>query len=263
MFPSFFFSLLTNSASSNPFKILPGGKIAVLMNVEGETQDAGYVVKGEANRLSKHNIVAYVQACLTMLRAVSHFMPQFSQFESSLESDEEATRFRDRIIDFVSGEYLYILESSGNLIVYHRDLRLPSPNDPIQRLAPDPSSSIPAPNNDRVGPAVTTAKQGGTLSNAITWQELSQTIDMRGFDHVTALSQTAVNDRFRSRWLRSQSGASDDKSLAKWQFKGVFHAAFGPLMIQLLSRKRAILFVAVVEGSLQLVRSSQAKYDFL
>lgn len=237
---------------SHPFKVFCDWKVAMLMDIDREQGADSNIVTYHVNRLSRRTCTAVFIPYLTIRLPDSHFMPQFSQFPDCLESDQEAIQCRDRITDFISGEYLSVLEKAGYLVVLHHDLRLGKPeNRPSEDSYRPPA--VPPKSKDS---SHTTTPAGKTrpTPNTTTWQDVSQDVGMSGFDQVIALPQAAINDRLHSQWVQSQAGVTNDRFLATWQHKELFHSTFGPIDLRLTGDGKAILRVRLIKGSLKPVR---------
>ncbi|EKM54055.1 uncharacterized protein PHACADRAFT_29322 [Phanerochaete carnosa HHB-10118-sp] len=227
----------TSDYESHPFKVFCDWKVAVLTNIKRE-------------QMSDSNVIKYV-----VDPRGSHFVPHLSQLAGCLEADQEAAQCRDRIIEFISGEYLNVLEKAGYLVILHHDPRRAKSKHYPSDIS-DPATTSPS-ENDREAPitkATTSSSSAGPVIGPTTWQDLSQRVDMAGFDQVFALSETSINDRFQSQWAQSQSDAAADRSLTEWHHDDHFSATFGPLELQLTSERKAILRVKLVKGSLKPVR---------
>ncbi|EKM54053.1 uncharacterized protein PHACADRAFT_209879, partial [Phanerochaete carnosa HHB-10118-sp] len=224
----------TGEHQSHPFKVFCDWKVAVLMNIERE-------------QTSDSNVIKYI-----VNPRGSHFMPQLSQLAGCLESDQEAVQCRDRIIEFICGEYLNILEKAGYLVILHHDLRWAETKHRPSDIS-DPTTISPS--DSREAPATNaTTSSSSVVPGPTTWQDLSQRVDMAGFDQVFALSETSINDRFQSHWARSQADVAGDRFLTEWHHDDHFSAIFGPLELQLTSERKAILRVKLVKGSLKPIR---------
>ena len=108
------------------------------------------------------------------------------------------------------------------------------------------------------------------------WRGVAHHSDMYGFDQVIAVSQAAINQEFRSRWVESRSVSTSTSTstsstllsrwteslsasttaaaivsnalLWRWTYKKCFEATFQPLSIRLRNDGKAVFFVHICEG---------------
>ncbi|GJE96733.1 hypothetical protein PsYK624_129390 [Phanerochaete sordida] len=199
-------------------------KVALLMNLE-RSEDADGVSEYRLDRLS------------------SYFMPQFSRLPEA--------EYRAQIVDFLSGEYLYMLEQTGGLVIFHHDPR--TPHLSLGDLAPQSQSAHRQP--DAVG--------GNVLDVDTTlWGEWAQRANMCGFDFVRALTESAINSHFQSLWRKSQMRAGDSCLLVEWQHRDLCRMTFEPLTALLLDDGTSMLRVNVAQGMLKSSQNETSTFNF-
>ncbi len=94
------------------------------------------------------------------------------------------------------------------------------------------------------------------VSKAAAWKEITEKTDMQGFDHVSAVSQAAINAYFKSLWTAAQSSKNAvDATLARYTYEQYFSSSFQPMNVRLLSNGRAIVWVHLQEGWLKTLRN--------
>ncbi|PSR75858.1 hypothetical protein PHLCEN_2v8772 [Hermanssonia centrifuga] len=150
----------------------------------------------------------------------SRFVPGLSHFTRYVESDKDASRYWSLFVTFITTRYLSILESAQYHIVYFN-----KSGDLWPQLL-GPSEDVP---------------------------------DMHGFDQITTITQTAINEYFWSTW----SGAQNSKSvvgtaLASWSYNNLFSADFAPPTVRLLEPGdngiKAIVWIHLRKGHLKGLR---------
>lgn len=179
-------------------------------------------------------------------------MPQFSDFDGCrFDDDEEDARCMNQMIDFISGEYLNVLEIGQHHVIYYHDARLPNPTAISGDVEQDEVPYIA--NEVEWTSARTIDLDSHTESKEVVWRDVAQNSDMCGFDEISALSQFSINRQFRAAWSEQQStiGMGADKMLVRWGYQDRFEATFEPLTIRLRNDGRATIFINLTEGFLK------------
>lgn len=177
-------------------------------------------------------------------------MHQYSSFEGYVDSDQDATECVNAVVEFISGEYLSILENAQYNIVYQYDVRWPTMHGLFDQA--EHHDEVESVFDDAEWTGTGFEESGGRMSSrSMVWRDICQHSDMCGFDQITALSQTAVNGHFRSSWMEEKSSSATTGLLSQWEKPDCFKAVFKPLSIRLRSDGRAIIFVNLEEGYLK------------
>ncbi|THH28534.1 hypothetical protein EUX98_g5660 [Antrodiella citrinella] len=233
-------------------------EIAVLINVVTTSEEEGNVTRCrldfETGRYVRH----------------------YCTFPGLDEGNAEVVRVWTRVVEFFTTEYFDILESAQYNVVYHHDHRWPKP-------APIPSiggfgtgygegeididiATVDASWDETTevlddGLGVST----GVITGDAGWKEISEKVDMDGFDQIMAISQGGIIAHFLTLWNNSRT--SVEASLVKWAYDDYFEATFKPMTMRLLSNGRAIVWIHLQEGFLRTLRnwlpwSEGTKYSF-
>ena len=94
---------------------------------------------------------------------------------------------------------------------------------------------------------------GGKVTGTLEWTEISEKVEMYGFDQIMAISQEGIIADFLALWNTART--SKDASLVKWSYEEYFEATFKPMTLRLLSNGRAIVWVHLQEGFLKTLRN--------
>ena len=175
--------------------------------------------------------------------------------------DEEAReKYEGLIIDFIDTEYLDILASAGYHILYKYDARQTA------------TAKLFGPDSERDVVDIDGSETVGGSDNAIrlaAWEEITKS-NMYGYDQLTALSQTAINNHLHHLWLGSKSSLANgvDTSnleaidiVREWIHPdGAFHAEFKAPTVRFgsISQTRpgyAVIFIDIVKGTLKPLRN--------
>lgn len=164
-----------------------------------------FVPPSSANRTTLTQLIFVSEA--TFSRSLSR-LPDLD----AVAANEDFSAF----FDFLSTEYLHILQDSGFY---------------IYRTVSSIEPPVPAPSEDELG-----------------WSEKTVTqTEMHGFEQIVVLTQSSVDEIFES--LYQKHGFLQ----AETQLPH-FSAEYGPLKIHFLSGERALLFVQLKKGSLKTLR---------
>lgn len=158
-----------------PFEKFRDWEVAVLFNIIRETEDEGKVIQ------------------LKIDTQRNRFMQQFSTFAGRDKKLEDHEHCVDYVVDFITGEYLNVLENAGSHVIYHHDVRWPKLAAGFEENLAEEAELVDA---EWTRNEVT--EDGRSMSKVALWRELTQNSDMCGFDVVTALSQAAINSRVQS-----------------------------------------------------------------
>lgn len=176
-------------------------------------------------------------------------MQQFSEFDGCrFDDDEEDGRCMNQIVDFISGEYLNVLESGQYHIIYNHDARSPHSSTIYDQAEQHEDLDI-VDEAEWASPGAEEVSDH-TDSKIDVWRDIAQNSDMCGFDEITALSQLSINRQFRSAWSEQQSNTTADRILTQWKYQDRFEATFEPLTIRLRPDGRATVFINLSEGFL-------------
>ena len=160
------------------------------------------------------------------------------------EEDELVETYWAYIVQFLSTTYLRILKSVNLDVVYHFDTRWP--------IAPPPT-----PHGERAANIDDwdDEKEGGkaTSQAATSWRNRIKNSVIKGFKRVVVTAQSALNHFFRFLWSGATSKKHRDHALVEWRYKNFFEARLLPLTLRLLSGTRAIVWVHLKDGSLNLL----------
>ena len=88
----------------------------------------------------------------------------------------------------------------------------------------------------------------------ISWTEITQKMEMQGFDQIIAITQSGLNAYFRTIFSAAQSSKTDNL-LATWSYDDYFSASFQPINIRLLSHNKAIIWIHLRDGFLKTLRN--------
>lgn len=191
-------------------------------------------------------------------------MRQFSTFEGCVESNEDDSSCMEHVVDFITGEYLNILENAQYNLIYHHDIRWSK----ISGVFDDDHQIDDIEIIDAEWSRNEVTEDGRAASKTVIWRDITQNSNMCGFDQITALSQAAVNTHYRSIWTEAKATTSSfvaETMLARWNYQQCFEGTFKPLTVRLRSDGRAMVFVNLQEGFLTPLRnwappSADAKY---
>ncbi|PCH33793.1 hypothetical protein WOLCODRAFT_112517, partial [Wolfiporia cocos MD-104 SS10] len=158
------------------------------------------------------------------------------------DADDITLQYFDNLLEFLGGQYLHILEGTGQLTIY--DSRRSS-----FRFASDEDSL--SWDTDVTGDSV-----HGRMAS---WRQIINKSEMYGFDQVIAISQASINTDLKSLWDSAiVSGAEGHASLlAKWSFGDYCSVEFAPMRIRLLSDERAVVLIRLKKGFLKTMRNRQ------
>ncbi|GJE96702.1 hypothetical protein PsYK624_129070 [Phanerochaete sordida] len=177
-------------------------------------------------------------------------MSQLSRFPGCLSMDNEAVECKQRLIELVHGEYMAALERGGYLTI---DLHYVHQEVPSQLTSERGAAATELHDVDSQ-----TSWQPLLPScpvwHAVTWQDLSQRIDMAGFDQVNALTEDYINERLNSLWQQSHN-AEDEGFPVDWSHSELFSATFGAPVFQLVHERKAILWIPLKSGTVMPIRS--------
>lgn len=96
----------------------------------------------------------------------------------------------------------------------------------------------------------------GYVSKATAWRELTEKTNMNGFDHVSAVSQAAINEQYKTMWTVAQNSKNAvDATLARWSYEQFFSSSFQPITLRLLSNNRAIVWIHLQDGWLKTLKN--------
>ena len=159
-------------------------------------------------------------------RLAARFSTQYSSFA---ETDSTASRYFNLLVKFMTNSYLSILTRYSLDIVYS-------------------SEGI----NESVSTIDLAYKSGITATDeAITsWTKEIERLEFYGFDEITALSEEAVNLMYSSLWYEASRRQPEDL-LANWSSEK-FTASFGAPSIRLLSNGKAVVWITVRRGDVEL-----------
>ena len=185
-------------------------------------------------------------------------MQQFSSFEGCVEADEESLHCMNRVEEFISGEYLNILENAQYHVIYFHDVRMPKLGGMFENDHHEDYDSV----TDEAEWARNDVfdELGGRISSrTAAWREITQHSEMYGFDQITAISQSAVNSHFRAAsrvtTQRDTRAIASGTLLSSWRYEEFFQGTFKPLTVRLRSDGRAIVFIHLQEGFLHALKN--------
>ena len=187
-----------------------------------------------------------------LLQLDCRFVRAYCVFPKYDETNEIVVRFWTRLIEFFTTEYLDILESAQYHIIYHFDTRWP------QTLGFITGTTIV--DETEVHSGEWTGAIGGdgsvtqTTTTTISWTEITQKMEMQGFDQIIAITQSGLNTYFRTIFSAAQSSKTDNL-LATWSYDDYFSASFQPINIRLLSHNKAIIWIHLRDGFLKTLRN--------
>ncbi|EKM54057.1 uncharacterized protein PHACADRAFT_145658 [Phanerochaete carnosa HHB-10118-sp] len=168
--------------------------------------------------------------------AKPRLLPQFSSFEGVEEEDQIAVRCRFRAAEFLSGEYLSVLEGGGFHVIYYHDLRWPKPGDETENV-----EDFVSPNEASWSATDVIEDATGKITKTAIWRNITQASDMCGFDQITALSETAINHNFHSL-------SATQPLLQRWGYETCFSVNFKPPTVRLRSDGRALVSFHLKDG---------------
>ncbi|CCL98532.1 uncharacterized protein FIBRA_00531 [Fibroporia radiculosa] len=215
--------------NGEPLRQYKDWKVAILANVDLEADLEGYIT-----------------CCKLDLLSARPYEPRCS-FPGVDVSDETATADCVRLLDFFTGSYPLILESVDLHIIYNYDSRwqnwkLPFWNELSEENDDDEESET----------WTMTSEKANTRSSA--WLERVTRCNMFGFDQISAISQSSINNVLAKHWFK---GSLSRPSFAQWDLDEFFSSAFAPLTVRLLSNDRAIFWVHMESGRLKALKKWQ------
>ena len=99
-------------------------------------------------------------------------------------------------------------------------------------------------------------RPAGYISKATAWKDLTEKTDLNGFDHVSAVSQAAINAHFKNPWTVAHNSKNTvDATLARWTYEQYFTSTFQPVTLRLLSKNRALIWVHLQDGWLKTLKN--------
>ncbi|GJE96749.1 hypothetical protein PsYK624_129550 [Phanerochaete sordida] len=166
-----------------------------------------------------------------------------STFEGLDMNDDISLHCRYRTAEFISGEYLSILESGGYNLIFEHDRRWAAQGDEFEQ-AEDPTFA-----NDSTWSAADTVEDAsGKITKAAIWHNIIQQSDMYGYEQLTALSETAINQNFHSL-------AGQNDMLQEWTFEDFFSVTFKPPTVRLRSDGRALITFHLKDGFVRALKN--------
>ncbi|KAL7279894.1 hypothetical protein ACG7TL_006303 [Trametes sanguinea] len=169
--------------------------------------------------------------CVTLSLDLSNprYHEGLSDYPGLVESEENPDEWRRRIVGFLRDEYLHVLHDVQYHVIYFHHARIMNYGGPIVEPVDMPGSGKPM-----LG--------GGSPRETIGQAK------MFGFDQVVAISQASIN---------VQLAALSHTLLRNWAHGSAFIATFKPLSMQLLSDRRAIVWVHLSSGELKTLHEDQ------
>lgn len=167
----------------------------------------------------------------------------FSDFPGVHEEDQIDLHCRRRTAEFISSEYLAILETGGFHEIYYHDLRWPKPGNDL-----DQSEDFVSANESSWSATEVIEDASGKTTKSVIWRNIIQASDMCGFDQITALSETAINHTL-------QSISATKALLQRWEHEGYFSADLKPPTVRLRSDGRVLLSIHLKSGSVRSLRN--------
>ncbi|OSD07148.1 hypothetical protein PYCCODRAFT_1358933 [Trametes coccinea BRFM310] len=169
--------------------------------------------------------------CVTLSLDLSkpRYHEGLSDYPGLMESESEEDEWRQRIVSFIRDEYLKVLHSVQYHVIYFHHARMMNYGGPIIDPADMPGGGKP------------------TLGGGSPRETIGQA-KMFSFDQVIAISQASIN---------LQLSALSHTLLRVWAHGTAFTATFKPLSLQLLSDKRAIVWVHLASGELKTLHERQ------
>ncbi len=161
-----------------------------------------------------------------------------SLFPGFNESDKEAVRYRDGLIQFILTEYLQILDKAQYNMIYGT-------------VTSDPRAGSPdlVKNDDSMEEG-----ESDDETDLETWKEAADKGDIQPFDQIIAITQSAINLYFQALWedtTESKSGSL----IRTWEYQEYFRSSFSPVSLRLLSNGNAVVWIQIAEGSLKLLKN--------
>ena len=177
----------------------------------------------------------------------SQYMYQFSAF-----SDDAGEEYKDPIIDFVSNEYMNILETAQFNTVYDSEQQM----DIVGSKGDSELGSL------EVAQWWSMDETKNTGSWDSTWRSITQNNKLNGFHQITALSETSVNAHFQGLWNSGKATPnSDDRIVYSWELPdGNFSATFTQPVVRLRKDKYCVLYLQLQEGYVTIERRFPRKY---
>ncbi len=224
----------------------------MLVNVVHIREEDNNVTRIRLDLSSKHQ-VSGGEEFTNPHHLACRFVRAYCDFPKYDETDGIAVHFWTRLIEFFTTEYLDILESAQYHIIYHFDIRWP------QTVGLITGTTIVEEGYDEQAGEWTGAiggdgSIGQTTTTTTSWTEITQTMDMQGFDQIIAITQSGLNAYFRNIFSAAQSSKTDN-TLATWSYDEFFSASFQPINVRLLSHNKAIVWIHLRDGYLKTLRN--------
>lgn len=183
-------------------------------------------------------------------------MRPYCNFPGLDQRDPKANLIWKQIAEFLTGDYLNILQNGGHHCIYHHDDRWIKPQDlafvhgPWDDVDSYKSVELYAGLREGVVDGEVPVSTGRRLSVLPTkWTGIPETVQFHGFDQITTISQDSINRHFLHLWHVAH--ANQVGILIKWSSER-FEATFGPINLRLLTNNRAVFWVHLATASLQL-----------
>lgn len=166
------------------------------------------------------------------------------------ERDQEAGRYRQRLLSFLSTEYLSILVNAEYDVIFqhNRDFG-PATVEPDEI---DNTESEDGETDD----SEEYESDGKGASKLQGWKIAAEKAEMFGFDEVVVISQTMINSQFQSLWASTALNPNAGEAvLNRWSYQDFFDAAFKPINLRFLSNGKALVWVNLHEGTIKLMKN--------
>ena len=164
---------------------------------------------------------------------------------------EDAEELQQAIVTFVTGDYMNILESAHYHTVYNSEVKR-------YNLSPGDDEASNTADIKYWKPLDDASVRSSSWTTS--WRMVAEQCKLHGWDQVTAISQTAINDHFLTLWNNAERHGGHDQLLRNWSFGGnggddsIFRVKLGYLSVRLPRQQGGpcILTLHVEEGSIKL-----------
>lgn len=253
---------------SEPRQSFQNWEIAVLVNVVTSSEEEGNVTRCRLDFESEYPPFRSHDPQSDCF-AAGRYVRQYCSFPGLDQGNAEIVRVWTRVVEFFTTEYFDMLETAQYHVIYHHDQRWPKPaaipslggfgghghgEGDIDIDVETADASWEEFTEDVIDEhGVVVSGRHGVVAGGGEWKQISETVDMGGFDQIMAISQGGIIAHFLTLWNNAR--ASKEASLVKWAYEDYFEATFKPMTVRLLSNGRAIVWIHLQEGFLKTLRN--------
>ncbi|KAJ7738254.1 hypothetical protein DFH07DRAFT_1064579 [Mycena maculata] len=226
--------------SRKPLDIYHGWKVAFIVDVVQDTEGSGTKLRLDFG-------------CMILFLA---FSARFSRhFSVMTETIEIAVTYFEKIVKFLTVDYLDVLTSYSLHIIYDVDLTIITGGFPTGDTTDGHSASWTEGSDEEEH-----RHPHRQTSSVVIWTERIEKLVLGGYDQVLAISERSIKELFISYYRQGVRGKSLYECFTYWK-SDLFSAHFNALDMCLLSNDRAIVWVNIHDGELA-IETRTEKQDF-